>query len=320
MDVLRPTVTPKIFSYEPMKKAILIFLILQTAGYASPMIVENSHADQLNELSAALPSQVGVWIAEPEDRIYDKETIFSYIDGAGEVYRAYNLRSCLSRRYTAPDGPAIVLDIFDMGSSEDAFGVFTHDQDGRSVDVGQGALYRPGWISFWKGRFFVSIYVEKETAAAKKAISELAKTVAMLIRDRGPKPEVLLQLPPEGLQPNSSRYLHHHTLLNYHFYLSDENILNLGPQTDAVLAVYQRGGKRAHLLLVIYPNVAKATAAHKSFVKHYLPEAESTGAVLLEDGKWSGAGLRKELLILVLEADSRAMVQDLLREVMETLS
>jgi len=302
-----------------MKKVILVFLILQTVGYSSLMIMQKSHAEQLDVLSAALPSQIGIWTAEPKDRIYDTETIFSYIDGAGEVYRAYNMRSCLSRRYTSPNAPAIVLDIFDMGTSEDAFGVFTHDRDGRAVDVGQGALYRPGWLSFWKGRFFVSIYIEKETEAAKEAISDLSRVVASLIKDQGPKPGILLKLPPEGLQSRSIRYLHHHTLLNYHFYLADENILNLGQHTDAVLAVYQRSGKRAHLLLVFYPNVEKAAEAHKTLLRHYLPEAKSTRAVLLEDGKWSATGLKNKFLTVVLEADTRPLAENLLREVLETL-
>jgi hypothetical protein len=302
-----------------MKKVILVFLILQTVGYSSLMIMQKSHAEQLDVLSAALPSQIGIWTAEPKDRIYDTETIFSYIDGAGEVYRAYNMRSCLSRRYTSPNAPAIVLDIFDMGTSEDAFGVFTHDRDGRAVDVGQGALYRPGWLSFWKGRFFVSIYIEKETEAAKEAIGELSRVVASLIKDQGPKPGLLLKLPPEGLQSRSIRYLHHHTLLNYHFYLADENILNLGQHTDAVLAVYQRSGKRAHLILVFYPNVEKAAEAHKTLLRHYLPEAKSTRAVLLEDGKWSATGLKNKFLTVVLEADTRPLAENLLREVLETL-
>ncbi len=298
-----------------MKKVLVIFLVLQTVGSFSHLMVRQSHADPLRTLAADLPRHIGAWTAKSSDRFYDQETIFSYIDGAGEVYKAYNMRSCLSRRYTAPNGPPIVLDVFDMGSSEDAFGVFTHDQDGKSVAVGQGALYRPGWLSFWKDRFFVSIYMQEETAAAEEAVNELGKVTASLIKDQGPKPGILLKLPQEGLQPHSVRYLHHYVVLNYHFYLSDENILHLGPQTDAALAVYKRGGKRAHLLLVTYPNVAKAAEAHKTFLRYYLPEAEPPGVVLLEDGKWSGAGFKDTLLTVVLEADSRALAEDLLKEV-----
>jgi hypothetical protein len=143
--------------------------------------------------------------------------------------------------------------------------------------------------------------------------------VASLVEDEGPKPEILRKLPSQGLQARSIRYLHHHTLLNYHYYLADENILNLGRHTDAVLAVYERSGKRAHLLLVSYPNEQKAAEAHKGLLHHYLPEAKSTGAVRLEDGSWAAAGLKNRFLPVVLEADSRPLAEDLLREVLETL-
>ncbi|NIO16415.1 MAG: hypothetical protein GTN70_05380, partial [Deltaproteobacteria bacterium] len=59
---------------------------------------------------------------------------------------------------------------------------------------------------------------------------------------------------------------------NYHYYLSDENILELGPHTDAVLAAYRRDGKGARLLLVVYPDGQAAARAHASFLRHYLPE------------------------------------------------
>src|SRR3989304_6303966 len=249
------------------------------------------------------------------DSTYDGESIFDYIDGAGEVYRAYNMRGCLSRRYTATGLPTIVLDIFDMGSSEDAFGVFTHDRDGKTVDVGQEGLYRQGWLSFWKGRFFVSIYMERETVDAKEAAYHLARAGDSLIGDEGPKPPILLKLPPEGLQDRSVRFLHHPLLLNYHYYLSDENILNLGKETDALLASYSRGGKRARFLLVHYPSPERARGAHEKFLASYLPEEGTGGAVLLENGKWSASLRKGRLLAVVLEADSRLLAESLLREV-----
>jgi len=275
------------------------FLLLAALLISGPvmLMIQITHADalSLDSLHAALPDRVNGWTVKPGDRFFDKETIFSYINGAGEVYRAYNMKMCLSRRYTTPNGPAIVLDIFDMGSSEDAFGIFTHDQDGEELDLGQGALYRPGWLSFWKDRFLVSIYMEEETVAAEKAVRELGRVLSSLIRTHGPMPRILLKLPSEGLQPRSVRYLHHHTVLNYHFYLS-------------------KGEARARLLLVIYLNEEKAAEALASFLRHYLPDADSRGLVLLENGKWSAAAVKGRLLTAVFESDSRQLAEDLLRK------
>ncbi len=284
----------------------MVVLSMLSSAYASP----------IESLRRALPERIEAWERGGEDRFYDNQTIFEYIDGAGEVYRAYNMKSCLSRRYVTPKGPAIILDIFDMGTSNDAFGVFTHDQDGEPLDVGQGALYRAGWLSFWKGPFFVSIYAEEETEATRKAIRELAGTIALLIKVEGPRPGILSYLPAEGLQPKSIRYFHDHHVLNFHYYLSDENILNLGPQSNATLAEYRMDHGSARLLLALYPDSEKAAKAYQSLYQTYLHDADAKGVARLEDGKWSGAAMKGMLVVLVLEADSRELVEGLLKRAM----
>ncbi len=285
-----------------------------------PFMNQTAIADTIVNLRQSLPKQINEWTAAPEDRIFDEKTIFSYINGAAEVYKAYNMRQCLSRRYTSSTGPAIVLDIFDMGSPEDAYGVFTHDTDGDTVAVGQDARYRPGWLSFWKHKFFISLYMEEETPAAEKAVMKLGTQVAAGIKKDGEKPKVLKLLPEEGLQTRDIRYLHHPVVLNYHYYLADENILNISSKTDAVLAEYQWGNENAHLLLVKYADSETAEKSLKGFLKDYLPDADKSGTAKLEDGKWASAIKQKALLIIVLEADSRQSAQQLLKSVQKHTS
>ena len=275
----------------------------------------HSNENSLESLQANLPKQAGRWAAQTDDRIFDQETIFSYIDGGAEVYKAYNFRQCLSRRYTLTGGPAIILDIFEMGSSEDAYGVFTHDIDGARVDIGQNGRLRPGWLSFWKCRFFVSIYMEEETAAAETAVKELGRQVADKISGHGPKPEILSQLPPVGLQIERIRYLHHPVVLNYHYYISDENILNISADTEVVLAEYKTGNQAARLLLIKYPMSEKAAQSQANFLNHYLPDADKNGTALLENGKWAVAHRKGHLLAIVLEADSKEFAERLLKNV-----
>ena len=208
-----------------------------------------------------------------------------------------------------------MLDIFDMGSSEDAFGVFTYQQDGEPIDIGQGALSGPGWLNFWKDRFFISIYAEEETVDAESAVRELGKGVADRITSMGPKPDILSRLPQEGLEPNSIRYFHDNEMLDYHYYLSDENILKLGHDTKATLADYRMGKEEARLLLVAYPDPEKGERAFAGLLAHYLPDLNNGGAVRLENGLWATASLRGNLLIFVLEADSPELARNLLKQV-----
>ena len=279
------------------------------------LMIPNTHAISLKDLQAKLPQQAGAWSAQSGDKIFDQKTIFSYINGAAEVYKAYNFRQCLSRRYSLSGGPAIILDIFDMGSSQDAFGVFTHDLDGKVIDIGQDGRLRPGWLSFWKDRFFVSIYVEEESPAAEMAVKDLGRKVAGAIVGQGARPEIISQLPPEGLQVDRIRYLHHPIVLNYHYYLSDENILNISADTDVALAEYEHGSQTARLLLVKYPDAETAGRSQAAFIKYYLPDADKMGVALLENGKWAAFKGKGYLLAIVLEADSRQFAEQLLAEV-----
>jgi len=278
-------------------------------------MTKNSHAVALDNLHAALPKQVLAWTAETDDRIYNSETIFDYIDGGAEVYRAYNMRRCLSRRFTSAAGPAIVLDIFDMGSAADAYGVFTHDPEGEVVDLGQDGRLRPGWLNFWKDRFFVSIYTEEETASAIQAVKALGETVDSLIPTPGNRPAILKLLPAEGLKSDSVHYLHHPIILNYHYYISDTNLLHLSPKTDAVLASYRRQAEQALILLINYPEPDAAAGAYTSFMKHYLGDADKDGMAMLENNTWCAAKVNDRLLMIVLEADSRQLADGLLRAV-----
>jgi hypothetical protein len=70
-------------------------------------------------------------------------------------------------------------------------------------------------------------------------------------------------LPTEGLRPLSERYFHLHQTLNYHYYLARENVLNLSPETDAVLGRYQPGSMI--LLIIDYEDEGPAADALVSF-------------------------------------------------------
>jgi len=278
-------------------------------------MTQASYAIAFDGLRSKLPQRIGEWSAEAQDRIFDSTTIFSYINGGAEVYKAYNMKQCFSRRYSTSNGPAIILDIFDMRSSKDAFGVYTHDTDGDEIDIGQDGRFRPGWLSFWKDRFFVSIYVEEENEVAEKAVVDLGKQIDGIIAKEGTRPIILLKLPVQGLQAGSTRYLHHPMVLNYHYYLSDENILNISEHTEVVLAKYQINGENARLLLATYPGLDAANDAYSGFLEHYLPDADQSGMALLENQKWSAIQVNGRMLCIVLDADSRHLAAYLLKSV-----
>ncbi len=293
--------------------AVTVVFSLALAG-VSVMIMFNSVPNGLKEIQVRLPESTATWHRSEQDRFFDQDSIFDYIDGGGEVYRSYSMRQCLSRRYIHPSGATVILDIFDMGNSQNAYGVFTHDQDGEPMPIGQGALYRPGWLSFWKGPYFVSVYADQESDETVEMVKWLGDHVAGMIRNEGPRPPLLDKLPAKGLDKRSIRFFHDHLILNYHYYLANENIMDLGRETDAVLADYSRNDSQAKLLLAEYPDAASSEAAADKFIRHYLPDADTSGLGRLENGQWAGMRRNNNRLVIVLEAHSRDLAKALLDE------
>jgi hypothetical protein len=239
--------------------AVLVAVMMTVSCDSTP--AENGRED----LRATLPLEVAGWRAVDGGEVYDTETIFQYIDGHAEVYLAYGMSRCLARRYSGPEGaPDIVLDLFELASAEDAYGVFTHDRDGEEVDVGQGALLRTGWLSFWKGRWFGSVYAEGESVPAYDAVIAIARGAADAIAEEGEVPALVSELPVDGLEVRSVRFFHTQEILNGVVYLGFENVLRFGPEIDAVLGRYEREDGNAWLLLINYPDVEAASWAESA--------------------------------------------------------
>jgi len=300
-----------------MRKTCCILIFLFLVGGLSLMGMNSK--DNKDILRNLLPREINGWEAKEKDALYDPQTIFDYIDGAGEVYRSYNFKQLLARRFSKRDQPDIVADLFEMASSKDAFGVFTHDLEGEDAGVGRGSTYKGGLLSFWKGRFFVSLYAEEETKDAKEALFALGKKVASSVEEKGEKPGIVSLLPEEALVEKSVHYFHNHMILNYHFYVSDENILLLDQETEAALGTYREENEKSYLLVVLYPDASKASQAFKNFLKIYMPDAKEMGLVQTEDGKWTAAKLKKNILVVLFNGRSANYAKGMSEQVVKKI-
>ncbi|UCD70693.1 MAG: hypothetical protein JSW70_06720 [Syntrophobacterales bacterium] len=258
-----------------------------------------------------IPREVNGWVANPEVRQYEGKTLYKYIDGGAELYLAYGFHKAYVHTYTKPGEPDIIMDIYDMSTPEDAFGVFTAEREGDDIGIGTGSEYEGGLLRFSKGRFFVSIMTHEEKRQSRKAVLSLARAVANAIQPIGERPKLLLLLPDRGLIERSIRYFHDHNILSLNYYVSDENILHLGSHTEAVLARYSAEGK-PYLLLIHYPSVKHAKAAFRSFLHAYMPDAVEPGIVQTENGTWTAVGIYSTFVAVVFEAPSDGWARSIL--------
>ncbi|MBS3818376.1 hypothetical protein KGY73_02565 [bacterium] len=279
-----------------------------------------SHENKESQLQDLLPSRINGWKAQGEGEFYGPESIFDYIDGAGEVYRAYNFKKLLARKYSQKGQPHIHADVFDMGESRNAFGVFTHDLEGKKMGLGQGSTYKGGLLSFWKGRFFVSLYAEEMTEKATKTLKDLGSIVDSRILHPGKKPSIVLRFPQQNLIDQKIHYFYNHLILNYHFFLADKNILILDENTDAALGKYRQDGQKYILLIVHYPSVQKTSRAHQNFLDSYMFESKEKALIQTGEGKWTAIQKMKDSwLVLIFEAPSSSVVEQTMKAVKNKL-
>ena len=262
-------------------------------------------------LERLIPREVRGWRGGG-DRRYDRKTIFDYLDGGAEAYLHYDFRQLLARRFSTEKQPAITVDLFEMGSPAEAFGIFSFERMSGEVGIGQGSEYASGLLRFWKGHYFVAITAERETAVTKQAVIELGKAIADAIQANGTKPKIITLIPIKGLVPNSVRYFHQHSMLNYLHFVSEQNILRMDKHTQAVLARYQQAKGNSSLLLIAYPDVKKSSAARTSFLNTYLPKGKTTGIAQQSKGKWVAAQVEGALLIIVFDSPTKQWAEQIM--------
>lgn len=282
-------------------------------------VTRTAMPETVDDIGQKLPAAIGGCVKAGAPMRCDSGNLSDYIDGGAELYLSYNFKASFSQKYTCPESEEISVDIFDMGSSYDAFGVFAHSRESIDYSVGQGSEYAAGLLTFWKDRYYVSILAYPETPARKDAVFTLGRTVADAIPRKGALPPVLALLPPAGLSPESVRYFHHYVWLNSVHFVSNENVLEIAHDTPAALGAYRKGGVGTFLILVQYPNASRAEAASTRFRKEILRGAandllETKGSV---GSRWTGLQRRGEMVAVVLNAPTAEAVRDLLSRIRE---
>jgi hypothetical protein len=273
-----------------------------------------------SDLALLLPDTIHGWKVTQKDALYSKDTLYDYIDGGAELYLSYGFKRVINRTYVKPQQPDMVVDIFDMDTSQNAYGVFSHSMETVETTFGQGSQYSEGLLLFWKGHYYISIMAHPETAESKKALFDLGKKIDRAIGEEGPLPAILNLLPQRALIRESIRSFHHHAWLNSHYFVADQNILHIDDTTDALLAKYGEAKNRSLLLLIQYKDVKAAQSAYTNFVKQYLPELSQKKSVHIEDGTWTACQLQGNLLIAVFNAPKEDEAVLLIHEVEKRLT
>lgn len=263
-----------------------------------------------------LPARVDGWAPGEADGRYDGGTLWDYIDGAAEVYRAFGVREVVARRYLSPHGADIVADLFDMGSPAAAYGAFHFDaREGEGAGIGRESELLGSSLAFWKDRYFVSVIPLEDSAAVREAVLAIGRSVALAIPGDGPPPRLAGILPPGGLVRGQVHYFRGSAILALLSPLGRGSALALHAGTEGILARYRAGGptRPAVLLLVRYPEAREAARAAEA-LREAMGGVDGDGSGRAADGGWLAVRCEGELLLAATGAGSREEALALVRD------
>jgi len=289
----------------------------------------------MNEPSLKLPRSVGAWTQSGGPKFVGPQDIFNYMDGAGELYLGYRFKRLEVQLYSSADQGEILVELYWMESSDDAYGLLSGDWGGLAVDLppptpgspslattdGPRALYGAGLLRLWSGNLYARIMADHESNASKSAVQALGQAIAGG-RSTPPRPQLIRALPARVgsrffLRPDRVTFLRSHLVLNSAYFLSSENLLDLGPDCEVATTTYGQGSTKAtgnakptRVMLARYANEAAAAKALQHFRQIYLPDKikgprasiiRDNDVVAIEDG-WMGFARSGRGLALVFES------------------
>ena len=204
-------------------------------------------ATQLAWPAGADPVARAGWRAVGQAARYDRATVWQAINGAAELYLAYDMRSLLVQSYRSAAVTAQVQR-YDLGRAINAFGVFRREcpPTARPVKVAtEGAVVAPHQCLGYRGRHYLRASVVKGKLTAAACASLLTVVAAALPAGAGPPPQLAL-LPTRGRVAGSERY-------------TRRACLGLRGLRRCLQADYRGAGKQTYRLLVVLPGQGAAS-------------------------------------------------------------
>ena len=253
------------------------------------------HGGQLRaatDVSKILPPQSAgsEWRLAGDNYSYLPDTLYNYINGAADLFISYGFVSLTGGEYYRGSGQRenVTVDLYDMGSTLNAFGVFQskRDTEARSLTIGAGAFGTEKYVFFYKGRFYVEIQAYVLSSTTSDVVMKMAQHVERRIGGDAVPPSELRYLPDENRVVGSEMYI-------------TGGILGHGFLDRGLLCDYTIGGETVKAFVAFFSSGALAVKALDHY-KSYLDTSGETWQVidgLGEKGFVSQEPYHKKILV-----------------------
>jgi len=160
-------------------------------------------------LESLLPQLKG-WAVKGEVLKFSPENLFEYINGAAEAYLSYDFQALIAAEYEKAGSPQTVsVEIYDMGSLKNAFGIYSAERypDSNFISVGLQGYEEEGVLNFFMSHYYIKLLAFDSDQPSPETLRLFAAEIARRIGEKGDWPTPLKIFPAEGRVANSEKFI-----------------------------------------------------------------------------------------------------------------
>jgi hypothetical protein len=160
-------------------------------------------------LAGRLPKPAG-WTMSEAPQKYLPETLFEYINGGAESYLSYEFVELALGQYKTSAGKAtMTVEIYDMGTPRNAFGIYGAERysESRFLPIGVQGYIEDGALNFLAGRYYIKLLSYEAGAETEGALKTFAAEILKGVKDVGAFPVPVTAFPKGDLIANSEKFI-----------------------------------------------------------------------------------------------------------------
>jgi hypothetical protein len=186
---------------------------------------------------------------------YSSANLYEYMDGGADIYQLYDVQAVLHEEFRKGEVD-LTADIFDMGTAENAFGMYASERSPKYdfVAIGAEGYQNEGIVNFFQDRFYVKLAAFGDGAG--RVLDEFARGASKRIGRGSTFPALIGRLPVAGRQAHSEKFIRKDPL--GHSFLS-----------PAYQASYQQGRSESILMVSVAADSEDARMRMKSLAEHF---------------------------------------------------
>jgi len=150
------------------------------------------------------------WSLVNEAQNYFSETLYEYINGAAEIYLAYDFKQLIVGEYKKEKSDiSVTVEIYDMGNEKNAFGIYSAErfQDNTFISLGTQGYIEDGSLNFLAGKYYVKLLCFECNGKSEEYLKLFGQQICQKFKKKGQWPSLLDVFSKEGVIPNSEKFI-----------------------------------------------------------------------------------------------------------------